>query len=298
MPSGGGDRGDEAEREHVARRGHFAAGALLGRHELRGADEAAAACEAGGLGCPGDAEVDDPRPVGGEQDVARLEVAVDHSRRVHRVQGAGDAGDELEGGGQGQRTVDVQGLVQGQPGYVCAGQPRLLAVRVVVEHRHEVVAADLLGGPDLLLEAVPELAVARVLTADHLECDGLVAPRAGQVHGTHAALADPGEQPVPGQLPWFLCRQWAKDTFGSHGGTHPRMPRSSCRIPVLDAVMFKISIVAADAYGPGPHPGRGDGPTAFRRRGVPASGSGCARRYRPWPPGAESPRRAAAAGPP
>ncbi len=204
MPAGGGDGGDETEREHVARRGDFVARALLGGHELRGADEAATARQTGGIGGTGDAEVDDPRPVGAEEDVARLEVAVHHSRRVHGIQGAGDAGDQLERGHHRQRTVDVDGLVEGHSGHVRGGEPRLFALRVMVDHRHQVVPADLLSRLDLLLEPAPELAVAGVLTPDHLECDGLVAPGPGKVHRPHAALPDPGQQPVSGQFPRFL----------------------------------------------------------------------------------------------
>ncbi len=94
--------------------------------------------------------------VGGEEDVARFQSRCTTppactASRARATQ------DELEHGGRGQRTVDVEGLVEGYAGHGRGGQPGLFAGGVVVDHRHQVVPADLLGRPDLLLEPAPEL---------------------------------------------------------------------------------------------------------------------------------------------
>src|SRR5690606_33561187 len=60
------------EREDVRGGRHLAAGRLLGGHEVGRADGGAGGGVGGGVDGAGDAEVDDPRPVGGQQDVGRL----------------------------------------------------------------------------------------------------------------------------------------------------------------------------------------------------------------------------------
>ena len=70
---------------------------LLGRHVLGSADERAGAGERFGVdaGGPGDAEVDQlGQAVGGEHDVRRLDVAMDDTRLVRRVERVADPGQE------------------------------------------------------------------------------------------------------------------------------------------------------------------------------------------------------------
>jgi hypothetical protein len=58
-----------AEREHVRRRPGAAVLDLLGRDVAGGADDGSGACERGGVGGARDPEVDQPRPVVGQQHV-------------------------------------------------------------------------------------------------------------------------------------------------------------------------------------------------------------------------------------
>lgn len=65
--------------------------ACSGAIERGGADGHAAAGEGGRVGGVGDTEVDDARPVRGEQHMGRLEIAVHDARAVDDVQGLGHA---------------------------------------------------------------------------------------------------------------------------------------------------------------------------------------------------------------
>ena len=89
----------------------LAAHELLGRHVVEGSDGAALFGEFGaGFAIVGDAEVDDFDDVaaagaGGDEDVGRLEVAVDDEAGVGVVEGAGALADELDAVGQGHAAA-------------------------------------------------------------------------------------------------------------------------------------------------------------------------------------------------
>jgi hypothetical protein len=108
---------------------------------------------------PGDAEIDDPRSVPGQQHVRRLEIAVNDAGRVDCLQRLGDPGDEPECHRLLHRAVGVDDLVEGGPGHVRGHQPWRRGGRVRVDQLRGVQPAHPLGGLDLLAEAVKETLV-------------------------------------------------------------------------------------------------------------------------------------------
>ena len=115
----------EAEERHHPERVHVAGGAggrageQLGREVGQGSDGRVGRGQVARLG-EGDAEVGDPGPPVAEEDVRRLDVAVDDPARVERVEAGGDVHDDRDervgreqaelGGRQaiGQRAVRAQ----------------------------------------------------------------------------------------------------------------------------------------------------------------------------------------------
>ena len=159
------------QREHVHRRRRRAARDLLGGHPARRPHHRADHGDRRGLGGGGHAEVDDHRLVLGQQDVARLQVAVGHAGPVDGVHrfGKGDhqgpepfAPDRTRGGDlvQQGRTIDV---AHGQVGAVTFG--------VGVEELHDAPAAHPAGREDLPPEAGPEGVVGGQEASDDLERD-------------------------------------------------------------------------------------------------------------------------------
>ncbi|GAA3485894.1 hypothetical protein GCM10018966_104270 [Streptomyces yanii] len=155
-------RRDLAEREDVGGRGHPAPRGLLGGHERRGADGHAAAGEGGRVGGVGDTEVDDARPVRGEQHIGRLEIAVHDARAVDDVQGLGHAGDQQQYRLDRQRPVRDDRIGERRARYVRGGQPGLRTAGVGVDDGrgeqalHPLCRLDLLGEPSPELGVLPE----------------------------------------------------------------------------------------------------------------------------------------------
>jgi hypothetical protein len=88
----------------------------------------------GGVGRPGDPEVDQPRPVRTEQHVRRLDVAVHEPRGVDPGQRRGQAVREDARRPDPERPDDAHGIVEGRARDVLGGQPRRRGVRVGGEH--------------------------------------------------------------------------------------------------------------------------------------------------------------------
>ncbi len=86
---GRGEHQHPAEGEEVTARRDLLAAQLLGCHVAVRADERVHRRQRAGVRGPGDAEVDDPRPVGAEDDVAGLEVPVDEPAGVNGGQPLG-----------------------------------------------------------------------------------------------------------------------------------------------------------------------------------------------------------------
>ena len=143
-------------------------------------------------GDAGHAEVDEHRPLQGpvgEEDVARLEIAVDHARAVHRPEGPGEAQP------QGHRLLDagaaaLQPGLEGLPVQPLHGEVGLPLPRLPVGHvAHHAGVAQRREQADLAGEAPPG---GGALVVEHLERDRVAGEAVvGLVHAAHAT--GPGE---------------------------------------------------------------------------------------------------------
>ncbi len=179
-----------AEGEHIAGGGEFGPGRLLGRHETGRPDDLALRGEHRAVDGPADAEVDDSGPVEGEQDVGRLEVAVDQSRAVDGGQRLGQARAEHPQGGLGHGPVCLDGVGERRPGDVRGGQPGLRPLGVGVHDGRGEGAADRACRIHLRLEAPAEVGVGGQFGPYDLDGDGTAAGRCGQHDAAHAARAE------------------------------------------------------------------------------------------------------------
>ena len=158
--------------------------------------------ERAGLDRPGDAEIDHPRPVLGQQHVRRLQVAVHHARGVDRAQALGQPRGQRQHRGGGQRPVLAHRVGQRGPGARrrwparAPGPPRPRRSTGAVNNPLTLRATR-----DLPPETGPELGVLGQFGPDHLDRHRPAARRQAQVYPAHAARAEPSAQPVrPDQL--------------------------------------------------------------------------------------------------
>ena len=199
--------------EHRRQREEIGAGVerlathLLRRHVVRSPDDGAGLGEscgtvsgkAAGDG-PGETEVEQLHAVRRQEQVRRLQVAMDHPARVQRVERIEDL--QRDGGGVGRRQRPT-----------CHARAERLAREEL--HRHDQPVVGLLDfveladvgmrdagrGPGLTPQPFPRRVVD--LAANRLQSDSAIEPFiAGRVHDPHAALAD---------LPFDLV---APDTVG------------------------------------------------------------------------------------
>jgi hypothetical protein len=192
----GGEGEHGAEVEDVARRADLVAHGLLGGHEPGRPDHQARLGQHGGFRGPGDAEIDDPRTVLGQQHVRRLEVPVHHTRDVDRVQAFRQARGQRQQRRLGQRTVGVDGLFQRRPGDVRGRHPGHRSVDVGVHHLGGENAAHPPRRGDLPAETPPEIRVRGEFGADGFYCHRPSARGDAEVHPPHTALAELPHQPV------------------------------------------------------------------------------------------------------
>ncbi len=226
LTPGGGQCEDGAEREHVAGGPGRPALSLLGGHVAGRADHVAGLGEAGGgVQGAGDAEVDQPGAVEGEQHVRRFDVAVDQAQSVDVGERFGEADAEQADGGFGERAVFVDGGREGGAGHVAGGDPGLGALGVGVQDRRGPCAADSPGGGDLLAEPGPELLVPGQLGADGLHGHGPPAGGPAQVDLPHSARPELPQQPVRTQVCRVVRTQWL------HGRTPSGIGRSEQTLP-------------------------------------------------------------------
>ena len=173
-------------------------------HRLLGGDVVGGAEDAAGGGHPvlfelaGDAEVGQlGAPLVVDQDVLRLDVAVDHVARVGDAEPARDldrVGDRLLGV---ERADPSDPLLQRLALDVLEDDVGVAAVLAGVDHRDDVGVGELGHRPRLLAEALELVLLLGHLAVHDLDRDrpveGLVA---GQVDGRHAAAAQLRLQPV------------------------------------------------------------------------------------------------------
>ncbi len=200
----GGEGEHRAQAEQVAGRADIRAQGLFGGHEPRRADPQVGARGYARLGGLGNPEVDDPRPIFGQQHVGRFKVTMHDTGGVDSVQALRQPGGQRQQRAHGKGSVLTHRLAQRGPGDVRRGQPRHRAVQVRVDHQRGEQAAYLPGGRDLLPEPGPELRVRGQFGPDDLDGDG-PAPRGhAQEHLSHATAAQLTEQLVGPDLTWVL----------------------------------------------------------------------------------------------
>ena len=231
QPAGGGVDHGHRPREDVHRAGRAGAGQLLGRHVGRRADEPAGNRRR--VGQPGDAEVDDARAVGAQQDVGRLEIPVHHPGAVDRGQRGSRADREALQVPFGQRPAGIHPFLQRRAVDELADDIAPLALGRRLddpgrdERLHLVDRVELAGQPlqDVGVGGRPQ----------HLDGDPFftrIRPVA-EVDDALATLAQPAEQletPQARGIAWFK-------RLGRHGceSTRTRGTRSCLRAGYRDA---------------------------------------------------------------
>ncbi len=170
---------------------------LLGRHAQHGTDDDAARGQDGPpFGEHRETEVDHLWAVGGEEDVLRLEVAVQQTGLVHGAEPLRQQGAQTRRLHQGQRPVFGDERAQVGAGDVLHREPRWIGVGVRRDEGRDERAVHRLQAVDLEEEPGPALLVQH-RRLDHF--DGDLEPRRGltQVDPAHAAGTEPTHEGVP-----------------------------------------------------------------------------------------------------
>ncbi len=189
---------DDAEAVDVRRGGEPLAGRLLGADVLGGAEHDAALGHGRGLKSPRDAEVGHfDGPDLGDEQVARLDVAVDDPRPVRGVQSLGHLADDVERDLRAERAVAAQDSGQRLARHQLhdeVGDPVALAV---VEDLGDPRVGEAGGDARLVPEPFAEGGVGRHVLPQQFHRD-LAAEELvrGLPHLAHAARRDAGRQPV------------------------------------------------------------------------------------------------------
>ena len=143
----------------------------LGREVARGTHDEPVRREPGVGGRLRDPEVDQHGAVLGEEDVGRLDVAVDESRRVDGPQRSRELLGELEQVFGIERAATEDLVLEARAVDELHDDERLVAVRLGVEDGDERVVADLAHRGDLAQEAVAGVGRGRVGGVEDLERD-------------------------------------------------------------------------------------------------------------------------------
>ena len=195
-------RGEHDPREHahgieVGRRGHLAT-TLLRRHVSRGADGDIGLGEAGAVQLQGDPEVGEVgvrplRPRGREEDIGRLDVAVDDPGGVHRGETVEELPQDIRDEGGRQRAVVLEERSHGSTVDDRHREEDPVVLARPPERRDDVRVLDPDGGlPD---EAQERRRIR--LTQDLGRHDDVGATVVDPPHRAHAALPDEVDQLVP-----------------------------------------------------------------------------------------------------
>ncbi len=174
----------------------------LGGDVVDRTDHLAGLGERGGAGGLGDAEVgEDDAPVVAEEDVARLDVAVQHAGRVGGAQGRDHAAPDA-GGDLGRDGTALEHVAERRGRHVLHHDAGQAAVVDHIVDDHDVGVGDagraaglpagalVEGGELVLLQAGGDVEpLDRDLTAEQLVL--------GPPDGAHAAVTDPLDEPVP-----------------------------------------------------------------------------------------------------
>ena len=178
---------------------------LLGRHVGRGPEGGAGRGQTRLVG--GLADVDDPEVgevdevAGGQQDVRRLDVAVDDAGPVRRVERVGDLLDDADGPFRWQRAVGgEQGSQVAAPDQAHVDEHALLDHAEVVD-RDDVRGVETGGDPGLAAEALADVGIVLVVGQEPLERDRALAHGVeGLVDLAHPAAPEPRPHAVRTEL--------------------------------------------------------------------------------------------------
>jgi hypothetical protein len=151
------------------------------------------------LGARCDPEVDQPRPVLGQQDGRRTEVPVHHARGMQRAQAFRQPGRQRQHLIGGQRPVGADLISQRRPVDVRRGQPRHRTVQVRVQHGRHEGSAHLLGRGHL----GPEPGIYRHVGWDDHQRDAFPVRRTAQEQATTAQLPQQFVRPDRARLVRF-----------------------------------------------------------------------------------------------
>lgn len=194
--AGGGVRDSGGPTPPVGGLGDHLAFDELRRQVARSTDHQARLGEPEVVGRLGDAEVDHHRLAVEHHHVARLEIAVDHSGLVNRLQRLRQAPSQRQPALRSQWTAIVHLLVQWAARDEAGDQVRPVVLQVVVEDPGDAWVADLLQVDRLALQPGAGGRVVGHVRPQYLERYLFVLRPFGQVDDTHAALTEPPDQPV------------------------------------------------------------------------------------------------------
>lgn len=207
VAAGSGEGENGAEREDVPCGADVLPQSLLGWQIAGRADDNSRLRHTVSVHRPRDAEVDDARAVRSQQDVGRLEVAVDQADCVDFLESGGETcaqrADRVLG--EGPVRLDQVGQVGAED--VRRREPWQCRVRGRVHDRGRVAARDRAGHLDLVLETAAEVDVGGQVLAYDLDRDRTTTRRACEIDPAHASRAESPQQPVAAQLPWIVGLQ-------------------------------------------------------------------------------------------
>ena len=175
----------------------------------------------------GDPEVRHPRTAPGiEEDVRRLQIPVDRSRRVEDREGPGDLGRERRGLTPGERPRLRDPVLERAAGYELERDPEEPALLPGPEAADDARVDDRRRDLGLAPEAGPEDAVLCLLAREDLDRDLLARGAAGAVDGAHSS---PAKRPFEPEA--------ANRGARPHGLFHP--PLLPEAYPTREAVAFR-----------------------------------------------------------
>ena len=142
-----------------------------------------------GIHDPSQPQVHHQRSSARQQDVRRLEVAVDHPQGVDGHQPFGHLTGQAQRVIGGQRPV-VEALSQGEPLHQGGGEPRATSPGAGIQRAHHPGVVDAAAELDLPQEALDHLGIRGEVRVEQLE-RGPSGATLGGPHDTHAAAAEP-----------------------------------------------------------------------------------------------------------
>ena len=227
--TGAGEHHRHGPRPHVGRCGHPGPGQLLGSHERRSSHGGLARKARGGH--PGNdrqPEVDHHRPVGTEQDIAGLEVAMHHPGGMHRAQRGQRCDRDALQRSAAARPVLLDDLYQRRPVDVFADNERPTFEDPRIQNLRGAEPGDPLRRGDLFQEAATDLWVrGRRQKLDRRRVSG---GALRQVHNALTAFPEASEQPVYAHLARIRVAQGKHLRHRGPGGRHLAIlpPESLC----------------------------------------------------------------------